>query len=124
MGCQAEVEIGDNLTFSVTTHDPDTGVVTDADSPPVYRIYEDAATLKILNGTMTLKVDDDGAGNTTGFYTATIACTSGNGFEDGKSYSIYIEATVDSDKGAICFGFRAYTGGAITTESTIIIASD
>ena len=47
---------------------------------------------------------DDAA--TTGFYTETIACTAANGFEVGKTYTIYIEATVDSDKGGICYSFK------------------
>ena len=102
MGCQSEVEIGKNLTFSVCTHDPDTGVLTDADSAPAYRVYEDETGTAILSGTMA-KLDD---GNTTGFYTEQIACTAGNGFEDDKSYTIYVEATVDSDTGGISFGFR------------------
>jgi hypothetical protein len=104
MGCPTEVEIGDNLVFSVCTHDPDTGVLTDADSMPTYRIYEDETATPILTGSMT-KLDD---ANTTGFYTEGIACTSGNGFENGKTYTIYIVATVDSDQGAICFSFKAY----------------
>ena len=52
------------------------------------------------------KLDDT---NTTGFYTETIACTTANGFENGKSYTVYIEATVDSDMGGICYAFKAYT---------------
>lgn len=111
MGCPSEVEIGDNLVFSITTHDPDTGVLTDADSAPAYRVYEDedtgtgtAGAGLLFSGTMS-KLDD---ANTTGFYTESIACTSGNGFENGRTYTIYIEATVDSDKGGICFGFKAY----------------
>ena len=104
MGCQSEVEVGDNLVFSIACHDPDTGVLTDADSAPTYRIYEDETATPILTGTMT-KLDDAG---TTGFYTELIACTSGAGFENGKTYTIYIEATVDSDKGGICYGVRAY----------------
>ena len=105
MGCQSEVYVGANLTWSMTTHEPDTGVLTDCDSAPLYRIYEDEAVTAILTGTMT-KLDDV---NTTGFYTELIACTGANGFEDGKSYTIYIEATVDSDTGGISFGFRAMT---------------
>lgn len=103
MGCPAEVFIGDNLVFSVTTHDPDTGVLTDADAVPSYRVYEDETAAAILTGTMA-KLDD---GNTTGFYTESIACTTENGFEDGKTYTIYIAATVDSDTGGICYGFKA-----------------
>ena len=34
-----------------------------------------------------------------------IACTSGNGFELGKSYTIYIEATVSGNLGGIAFSF-------------------
>ena len=104
MGCPPEVEIGDNLVFTVCTHDPDTGVLTDADAVPTYRVYEDETTTAILTGSMA-KLDDD---NTTGFYSELIACTSGNGFESGKSYTIYIEATIDSDKGGICYSFKAY----------------
>ena len=105
MGCQSEVYVGDNLTFSVCTHDPDTGVLTDADAVPDYRVYEDETGTAILTGSMA-KLDD---ANTTGFYTEQIACTAANGFEDGKSYTVYIEATVDSDTGGICYGFRAQT---------------
>ena len=105
MGCQSEVDIGDYLTFSVTTHDPDTGVLTDADAVPTYRIYEDETGAAILNGNMA-KLDDV---NTTGFYTERVECSAANGFEDGKSYTVYIEATVDSDTGGICYGFRAMT---------------
>jgi hypothetical protein len=103
MGCPSEVEIGDNLVFSICTHDPDTGVLTDA-SATAYRVYEDETDPPILTGTLA-KLDDD---DTTGFYTESIACTSGNGFENGKTYTIYIEATVDSDKGGIAYSFKAY----------------
>ena len=105
MGCQAEVYIGDSLVFSCCCHDPDTGVLTDADSAPTYRVYEDETATAILAGTMAI-LDTD---NTTGFYTEQIACSAGNGFEDGKSYTIYIEATVDLDPGGICYGFRVVT---------------
>ena len=104
MGCPSEVEIGDNLVFSICTHDPDTGVLTDADSDPSYRVYEDETVTPILTGTMAA-LDSV---NTTGFYTESIACTSGNGFENGKTYTIYISATVDADTGGIAYGFIAY----------------
>lgn len=108
MGCQTSVDIGDNLTFSVCTHDPDTGVLTDADAVPSYRIYEDETAVAILTGNMA-KLDDV---NTTGFYTELIACTAANGFEDGRSYTIYIEATVGGDTGGISYGFKAVTVAA------------
>jgi hypothetical protein len=115
MGCQSEVYIGDYLTFSIATHDPDTGVLTDADAAPTYRIYEDEAAVAILTGTMAV-LDTV---NTTGFYTERVACTAANGFEDRKSYTIYIEATVDGDTGGICYGFRALT----LTDTAIAIAA-
>ncbi len=103
MGCQTEVVIGENLVFSITTHDPDTGVLTDADTPPTYRVYEDETETPILTGTMA-KLDD---ANTTGFYTELINCTAANGFENGKTYTVYIQATVDSDTGGITYAFKA-----------------
>jgi hypothetical protein len=103
MGCPSEVNIGDNLVFSVCTHDPDTGVLTDANPVPSYRVYEEETDPPILTGNMA-KLDDD---DTTGFYTESIACTVANGFEQGKTYTVYIEATVDGDEGGICYGFKA-----------------
>jgi hypothetical protein len=102
MGCQSEVYLGDDLTFSVCTHDPDTGVLTDADAAPIYRVYEDEDTPPLLTGVMAL-LDPV---STDGFYTEQIACTTGNGFEARKSYNIYVEATVDGDTGGICYAFR------------------
>ena len=103
MGCQSIVYVGSNLTFSITTHDPDTGELTDADAAPVYRVYEDETATAILTGTMAI-LD---TANTTGFYTELIACTAANGFETGKTYTIYIAATVDGDTGGINYAFRA-----------------
>lgn len=104
MGCPGFVIIENSLKFSIATHDPDTGVLTDADSAPSYRVYEDETSTAILTGSMS-KLDDV---NTTGFYTEIIDCTAANGFEHGKTYTIYIEATVDSDTGGIAFDFIAY----------------
>jgi hypothetical protein len=112
MSCQTDVEIGSYLTFSITTHDPTTGAATDADAAPAYYIYEDETGTALLNGTMTIL---DNA-NTTGFYTERVACTAANGFEDDKSYNIYIEATVNAIAGAISYGFRVKNN--VWSEST------
>jgi len=104
MGCPSIVAIGDNLTFSVCTHDADTGALTDTSAPPAYRVYEDETAAAILTGAMA-KLDD---ANTLGFYTELIACTVGNGFEVGKSYTIYIEATVDGIVGGIAYAFTVW----------------
>lgn len=104
MGCQSQVALGSNLTFTITTHDPDTGVLTDADFPPVYRLYEDETAVPLLTGAMAL-LD---AAFTVGFYSELVACTAANGFEVNRSYNIYIAATVDGDRGGISYGFRVH----------------
>ena len=102
MGCPAEVTLGDTFVFSVCTHDPDTGALTDADAVPSYRVYEDETATAILTGNMA-KLDDS---NTLGFYTETITASVGNGFEANKTYTVYIVATVDSDTGGIAYGIK------------------
>jgi hypothetical protein len=102
MGCPAECKLEENLVFSICTHDPDTGVLTDADADPAWRVYEDESVAAIDNGTMST-LD---AGNTDGFYTELIAVTAAAGYEVGKTYTIYITATVDSDTGGISFAFK------------------
>lgn len=119
MGCPTQVILGDSVVFSVCTHDPDTGVLTDADAVPTYRIYEDETATAILNGSMA-KLDD---ANTTGFYAETIACTTANGFEDGKTYSVYVSATVDSDTGGICYGFNVQTDTWAAATRTLTSSS-
>jgi hypothetical protein len=101
MGCQSEVYIGDYLTFSICTHDPDTGVLTDATGSPAYRIYEDETATAVATGSMA-KLDD---ANTTGFYTERVECAATT-YDVGKSYNIYITATVDSDEGGIAYTFK------------------
>ena len=101
MGCPSSVSLGDTLVFSVCTHDPDTGVLTDADSVPTYRIYSGETATAIVTGNMA-KLDD---ANTTGFYTEAVVCSAANGFASGRTFTVYIEATVDSDEGGIAFAF-------------------
>ena len=104
MGCPRKAFINDNLVFGICTHDPNTGVLTDADAAPAYRIYADEVAFPVLTGELA-KLDDAG---TTGFYTEKIACTRQNGFGRGKTYTVYIEAVVGGDKGGMCYGFKAY----------------
>jgi len=89
MGCQSDVTLADTLTFTVLTKNA-TGELTDADAVPTYRVYEAETATAILTGSMaTLDTD-----NTTGLYAESIACTTANGFEAGKSYTIYIAYAV------------------------------
>ena len=118
MGCQSEVTLGQNLTFSFCTHDPDTGVSTDADTLPTWRLYEKETTTAILTGTAS-KLDD---ANTTGTYADTVACTAANGFETDTSYTIVITATVGGDTGRISFGFRCKTAVWSEPVRTLTVA--
>jgi hypothetical protein len=104
MGCPAEVEIGKDLVFSICTHDPiASGTLTDADSLPPFIIFEDNAGPQIASGTMAKLADNI----TTGFYTNKVNIASGT-YDHGKTYSVYIEATVNGIKGGISYEFIAY----------------
>ncbi len=116
-------KIDDLLTFVVNTQVFATGVATDADSAPAYRVYEDETGTPILTGTMALL---DSA-NTAGFYSEQITLSAANGFEKGKAYSIYIAATVSSVAGATSRTFQIQAavdtisvGGTAQTAGDII----
>ena len=102
MGCPTSVSLQGTLVFSICTHDPTTLVLSDADELPTYRVYEDETGTAILTGTMS-KLDD---ANTTGFYSEQVECTAANGFEAGKTYTVYIQAVVAGDRGGISYGFQ------------------
>ncbi len=95
-------KIDDYLTFPANTHRADTGEATDGDGVPTYRIFEDETGIPILTGSMA-KLDD---ANTTGFYTERIQLTAANDFEIGKSYTIYVEVTVNSVVGTMAHTFQ------------------
>ncbi len=94
--------IDDLLTFTVITTVFSTGVATDADAVPAYRVYEDETGTPILTGNMALL---DSA-NTAGLYSEQITLSAANGFEVGKTYSIYVAATVSGVVGASSGGFK------------------
>jgi len=119
MGCPSMVLLEDSLVFSIVCHDPDTGVLSDASSAPTWRLYEDETATPILTGSMA-KLDD---ANTTGFYTEQIDCTAVNGFESRKSYTVYIEATVDSDTGGISYAFVVWDAAYIWTYAQRTLTS-
>lgn len=121
MGCPPQVNLENNLTFSICSHHPDTGALTNADANPSYRVYEDETTTPILTGTLA-RLD---SANTTGFYSEQIACTAANGFETGKSYTVYIEAVVGGVTGGISFGFTvaAASGNGGTLSLTYTLTS-
>lgn len=94
--------VDDLLTFTTNTHRVDTGAGTDADSVPSYRVYEDETGTAILTGSMA-KLDDT---NTVGFYSEQLTLSAANGFEVGKSYAIYISATVNSVTATQSYNFK------------------
>ena len=94
--------IDDFLTFPCNTHAFASGAATDADAVPTYRVYEDETGTAIMNGSMA-KLDDT---NTTGFYSEQIQLTAANGFELGKTYTIYISATVSTVVGTLSHTFQ------------------
>lgn len=103
--------IDDLLTFTANTRRFDTGPGTDADSVPSYRIYEDETGTAILSGSMA-KLDD---ANTVGFYSEQITLSAANGFEVGKSYAIYVSATVNSVTDTVSFNFKVIATPATNT---------
>lgn len=88
-------KIDDVLYFYANTTRFDTGVATDADSDPAYRVYENETGTAILTGVMAL-LD---SGNTNGFYSEAITLSAANGFEKGKQYVIHKKAAVNSVSG-------------------------
>ena len=112
-------EIDDFLTFTCNTHDPETGAATDADAVPSYRVYEDETGTPILTGTMALL---DSA-NTAGFYSERIQLTAASGFETGKTYTIYISATVNSTEGTISHSFQVEAALATAADLAVVDAN-
>lgn len=113
-------QIDDLLTFPANTHTAATGAATDADAPPDYRVYEDETATPILTGSMALL---DSA-NTVGFYSEQITLSAANGFEVGKSYTIYITATVATVVGTMSHTFQVEaapaTASAVATLQTSV----
>lgn len=88
--------IDDVYTFYAVTTKFDTGVATDADAVPAYRVYEEETATPLLTGNMAL-LDST---NTAGLYSEQITLSAANGFEVGKCYAVHIAATVNSVAGA------------------------
>lgn len=102
--------IGETLAFYLHTARYDTNAAADATGDPAYRIYEATTDTPILTGSFA-KLDDS---NTTGLYAASIAVTTANGFEHGKSYVIYATATVNAvAQNYIVSRFRVDNGFAL-----------
>jgi hypothetical protein len=106
MSIPPKANVGETIVFSIATHNTTTGILTDADSAPTYRVYEEETATPITNGTMA-KLDD---ANTTGHYSESLSIAFGT-YTYSKTYTIYIEATVNSITGGIAYAFKARTLG-------------
>lgn len=101
-----EFQIDDFIEYHFQTHRFDTGTLTDADSLPTWRIYEENNDTATTNSNA-VKRDD---ANTIGYYYARSQASAANGFEEGKDYIVRAEATVNAIKGADVIGrFRVVT---------------
>ncbi len=87
MGCPSQCILGENLTFTIQVVNA-SGDVANATGSPAYSVYEDETSTSILSGSMSQLSAQ------TGFYSEQIACTTANGFETYKSYTVRITATV------------------------------
>jgi hypothetical protein len=106
-------KIDDLLTFPANTHSASTGAAADADSVPSYLVYEDETGTAILSGSMA-KLDD---ANTTGLYSEQIPLSAANGFEVGKTYTVYITATVGGVTGTMSHTFQV---AAATVQADVV----
>jgi hypothetical protein len=85
------VPIDEVVYFDVTTHDPSTGAITDADSTPTFEVFEEATDTDIgVGGNLTKRTSK------TGNYRGTFTASAANGFEAGKWYSVIASATVNA----------------------------
>lgn len=110
---------GPSKTFDAVFHDPDTANKRNADSTPVFNVFEDANDTPILlNQSMTQR------GGFIGCYRGTFAPSTANGFEVGKSYNVHVYGTVtgtvsgnaisdDWVASTFCVGVAEATSGSV-----------
>lgn len=83
-----ERQLGQTITLDLTTHNPLTGQVSDADALPTCEVFEDATDVAIISPAVTKRVGK------TGNYRVSFAITTANGFEEEKSYNVIAQAVV------------------------------
>lgn len=85
------IPIDEVVHLDVITSNPATGAAIDADSAPTFDVFEEGTDTPILDDqTMTKRT------SLTGNYRGSITCSTANGFEAGKWYSVVVTAIVDS----------------------------
>lgn len=81
------VELEQTITLDFVSSNPDTGEAENPSSVTV-RVFEETNSIAILLPTAAFRYPY------TGNYYVQIDCTTANGFEEGKSYSVVVEAVV------------------------------
>lgn len=84
-----DIPLGEIRHFDVQTSDPETGAAMDATAIDYDVFEEDTDTAILSSETLTKR------GAFTGQYRGSINCSTGNGFEIGKWYSVYVDGTVN-----------------------------
>lgn len=84
-GSMTPVSLGDSVYRHFGTASPTTGAATDADSTPTVVVAEDGVDLGYAPTVTNVA---------TGLYKVQVDATTGNGFEAGRRYSLYVVATV------------------------------
>jgi len=79
------VSVGDSAWLHFGTSSATTGAATNADSTPTVVVAEDGTDMGYVPTVTNVA---------TGLYKVQLDCTSGNGFEAGRRYSVYAVATV------------------------------
>ena len=111
MGCPSTVILNDDLVFSICTYNPITGEATPADAPPAYKVYSGMIGSPIITGVMAAL--DAGS---PALYFGRMVCTSGSGFAESETYTIFVTAAVATLPIGASYAFmvRTKTGYATT----------
>jgi len=116
MGCPSQCILGENLVFSAQARDG-TGAPADADGNVSYSVYEAETATAILTGTMA------NLASQTGFYSESIGCTTANGFERYKTYTVRITAAINSISVAKLYSFICVSGEDYAGTTTDALTS-
>lgn len=89
MNSMGIVDLGGSLPIPILAVDG-SDVPATPDSDPTWKVFDSAGN-EILTGTATVN-----PGSETGFYHAVVACTEGNGFASGNTYTFYAEWAISA----------------------------
>jgi hypothetical protein len=113
----SQIKLADTVYPHFGTSSPTTGDATDADSLPTVTIEEDGVALGYAPAVSHV---------TAGVYRVTIVASGANGFEVGKRYSAWVQATVEGVTGRdslIEFEVVSQSLSDIASDSTTVLAA-